>query len=141
MNIWYVIGGIALAVAVAAVLMFTSYSVSESSQLSYVNVMKFEPNVPGVDISLEVGPVITVSITNNLQESITAIFYAEMILPSGETSPVTIEGESQIEVLPGQTRQVRVTPGDTFNEFYLPLDIIAKGVKYECKATIGLVQQ
>ncbi|WP_292594749.1 hypothetical protein [Mesotoga sp. UBA5847] len=141
MNIWYVIGAIALAVAVASVLMFTSYSVPERPQLPDVYIMQFEPNVPGVDISLEVGSVITVSITNNLEESITAIFYEEMILPTGESSQVTIEGESQIDVLPGQTRQVHITPGGTFSEFYLPLDIVAKGVKYKCKATIGLVQQ
>jgi hypothetical protein len=102
MNMWYVIGAIAIAVAATSVLLFTSYSVSESSQLSDVYIMQFEPNVPGVDISLEVGPVITVSITNNLEESITAIFYEEMILLTGESSQVTIEGESKIEVLPGK---------------------------------------
>jgi len=141
MNIWYVIGGLALAAAVATLLLFTSYGAPETSQLSDVYVMKMERHVPGVDISLELGRVITVSITNNLEESITAIFYEEIISSTGESLHVVIEGEPEIEVLAGQTRQVRITPDETFNEFYLPYDIIAKGVKYECNATIGLFQQ
>jgi len=141
MNIWYVIGGLALAAAAATLLLFTSYGAPETSQLSDVYVMKMERHVPGVDISLELGRVITVSITNNLEESITAIFYEEIISSTGESSHVVIEGEPEIEVFAGQTRQVRITPDETFNEFYLPYDIIAKGVKYECNATIGLFQQ
>jgi len=141
MNIWYVIGGLALAAAVAALLLFTSYGVPETSQVSDVYVMKMDRHVPGVDISLELGRVITVSITNNLEESITAIFYEEIRSSTGESSHVVIEGEAEIEVLAGQTRQVRITPYETFKEFYLPLDIIAKGVKYECNATVSLFQQ
>jgi len=141
MNIWYVIGGLALAAAVAALLLFTSYGVPETSQVSDVYVMKMDRHVPGVDISLELGRVITVSITNNLEESITAIFYEEIRSSTGESSHVVIEGEAEIEVLAGQTRQVRITPDETFKEFYLPYDIIAKGVKYECNATISSFQQ
>lgn len=141
MNIWYVIGGVALVAAVAALLLFSSYGAPERSQLPDVYVMKLEPNVPGVDISIEAGRVITVSITNNLEESITAIFYEEIRSSTGESSHVVIEGEPEIEVLPGQTRQVLITPDETFKEFYLPYDIIAKGVKYECNATISMFQE
>ena len=141
MNTWYVIGGLALAAVVAALLLFTSYAVPESSQVSDVYVMKMDRHVPGVDISIEAGRVITVSITNNLEESITAIFYEEIRSSTGESSHVVIEGEPEIEVLPGQTRQVRITPDETLSEFYLPYDIIVKGVKYECNATISMFQE
>ncbi|MDI9367922.1 MAG: hypothetical protein QM445_06155 [Thermotogota bacterium] len=141
MNIWYVIGGVALAVAVGAVLLFTSHVVTERPQLPDVYVMKMDRHVPGVDVSIEAGRVITVSITNNLEESITAIFYEEIRSSTGESSHVVIEGEPEIEVLAGQTRQVRITPVETLSEFYLPYDIIAKGVKYECNATISMFQE
>ncbi|NLT46199.1 MAG: hypothetical protein GXX80_11915, partial [Thermotogaceae bacterium] len=98
-------------------------------------------HVPGVDISLELGRVITISITNNLEESITAQFYEEIRSSTGESSHVVIKGEPEIEVLAGQTRQVRITPDESLKEFYLPYDIIAKGVKYECNATISMFQE
>lgn len=141
MNTWYVIGGVALVAAVAALLLFSSYGAPERSQLPDVYVMKLEPNVPGVDVSIEAGRVITVSITNNLEESITAKFYEEIISSTGESSHAIVEGETEIEVLSGQTRQVRITPVETLSEFYLPYDIIVKGVKYECNATISMFQE
>lgn len=141
MNIWYVIGGVALAFAVAALLSFGRYGVPEPPQHPILYAIEAEPQIPGVKVSLKPGTEVTVSIQNNLEESIIAIFYEETILSTGKSSYAIIYGDTELKIFAGQTKEMKITPGKTFfNSFYLPFDIITSNAKYECKAKFGWLQ-